>query len=263
MSDYAANWVCPYCGHGQVLTEKTHRSAWQRIWNDRSKYGVIGFFLDTKICVNPKCNNLCVDFFLTGAKQRDGSSVAGDCIQAFSLMPESSAKPLPPYIPEPIAENYRQACRIRDLSPNASATLARRCLQGMIRNFCGFEKPTLFKEIEELKKQVDGGNAPQGVAADVVDHIHAVREKGNIGAHMKGDIDLMVDVEPDEAQILIELLELLFDEWYVARAKREERLERAKGLLAIAKPAQALPAAGQNAIEMIGATKSEHDGATC
>jgi hypothetical protein len=101
----------------------------------------------------------------------------------------------------------------------------------MIRNFCGIEKGNLFQEIEALKKLVDDCKAPQGVAADVVDHIHAVREKGNIGAHMKGDVNLMVDVEPEEAQILIDLVEMLFDEWYVARHKREQRLAAAKRLL--------------------------------
>lgn len=101
----------------------------------------------------------------------------------------------------------------------------------MIRNFCEIERPNLFQEIEALKKLVDEGKAPQGVAADVVDHIHAVREKGNIGAHMKGDVNLMVDVEREEAQILIDLIEMLFDEWYVARFKRQERLAAAKSLM--------------------------------
>lgn len=37
-----------------------------------------------------------------------------------------------------------------------------------------------------------------------------VREIGNIGAHMEADINVIIDVDPDEAQILIDLVELLF-----------------------------------------------------
>ena len=41
---------------------------------------------------------------------------------------------------------------------------------------------------------------------------------------MEKDIDLIVEVDPDEAQKLIELAELLFEEWYVAQHTRTERL---------------------------------------
>ena len=41
---------------------------------------------------------------------------------------------------------------------------------------------------------------------------------------MEKDVDLIVDIEPGEAQMLIELIELLFDEWYVEREKRAKRL---------------------------------------
>ena len=141
-------------------------------------------------------------------------------------MPESSAKPQPDYIPMPIVENYNQACRIRDLSANASATMSRRCLQGMIRDFCGISKPKLAQEIDTLRAQVDEGKGPQGVSHDTIDAIDHVRKIGNIGAHMEKDINLLLDVEPDEAQALIDLIELLLEEWYVAKHVREEKLRK-------------------------------------
>ena len=45
---------------------------------------------------------------------------------------------------------------------------------------------------------------------------------GNIGAHMEKDVNLIVDIDPGEAQKLIKLLELLFKDWYVAQHDREE-----------------------------------------
>jgi hypothetical protein len=62
--------------------------------------------------------------------------------------------------------------------------------------------------------------------------IDAVRSIGNIGAHMEKDINLIIDVDPGEAEVLIQLLETLFKEWYVNRNDREEQMRQ---IVAIAK----------------------------
>ena len=61
--------------------------------------------------------------------------------------------------------------------------------------------------------------------------IDAVRSIGNIGAHMEKDINVVVDVEPNEAALLIGLLETLVEDWYIQRQQREERL---KAVIALA-----------------------------
>ena len=73
------------------------------------------------------------------------------------------------------------------------------------------------------------------------DAIDAVRKIGNIGAHMKKDINMIVDVEPEEARLLIELIETLFEDWYVARYEREQRMDKIKAA-ADAKGKPAAPA---------------------
>ena len=106
---------------------------------------------------------------------------------------------------------------IRDLSPKASATLSRRCLQGIIRDFWGVSKGRLVDEINAVKERTD---------PLVWEAIEGVRKIGNIGAHMEEDINVIVDVDPGEAQLLLlELIELLVKDWYVARHEREERLK--------------------------------------
>ena len=153
--------------------------------------------------------------------------------------PRSSSKPQPEYIPYALREDYEEACAIRDLSPKAAATLVRRCLQGMIRNFCGInDEKTLNNEIKALKALVDSGHAPSGVTEESVEAIDQVRGIGNIGAHMEKDIDLIVDVDPNEAQVLIELVEMLFEEWYVSRHQRQERLGRIKNIAEIKQDAK-------------------------
>ena len=68
------------------------------------------------------------------------------------------------------------------------------------------------------------------VDVDVWESIDAVREVGNIGAHMKKDINIIVEVEPEEAQLLIGLIEQLVDEWYVAQEDRKNRAQKLKDL---------------------------------
>tara|TARA_Y100000780_G_C13578217_1_gene375656 strand:- start:201 stop:824 length:624 start_codon:yes stop_codon:yes gene_type:complete len=158
--------------------------------------------------------------------------IVKDLLYRWDLLPESKAKRQPEYIPLALREDYVEACKIRDLSPKAAATLARRCLQGMIRDFCDIRKRTLFDEIKKLREKIDEGNAPKGVSAETMDAIDAVKAIGNIGAHMEKEIDLIVEVDPGEAQSLIELIEMLFDEWYIARHERQERLTRIKSIAA-------------------------------
>lgn len=53
---------------------------------------------------------------------------------------------------------------------------------------------------------------------------------GNIGAHMEKDVNLIVDVDPDEAGLLIWLIETLFEEWYIAKHERETKMKALKKL---------------------------------
>jgi hypothetical protein len=131
------------------------------------------------------------------------------------LVPYSNAKPFPGYIPRPILQDYEEACLIRDLSAKASATLARRCLQGIIRDFWSVKPGRLVDEIESIKEKVDP------LTWDAID---AVRKVGNIGAHMEKDINLILDVEPAEANLLLNLIETLLKDWYITREERRSRL---------------------------------------
>jgi hypothetical protein len=67
---------------------------------------------------------------------------------------------------------------------------------------------------------------PPGVTHESINGIDHVRGIGNIGAHMEKDINIIVDVDPDEAAVLIELAETLLEEWYVERHNRQERFKK-------------------------------------
>ena len=118
----------------------------------------------------------------------------------------------PDYIPEQIRCDYYEANLILESSPKAAATLLRRCLQGMIRDFWGVKKGKLYEEINDIQDKV---TPSQWKALD------GVRKIGNIGAHMEMDVNLIVDIDPDEAKKLLRLIEILLEKWYVARHEEE------------------------------------------
>ena len=51
---------------------------------------------------------------------------------------------------------------------------------------------------------------------------------GNIGAHMERDISVIGDVNPNEAAALTNLIEMLIEDWDLARHKRKDRLAQVK-----------------------------------
>jgi len=218
------NFTCKYCSHHSTITDPDQFVHWEQIIINESTHGPIGFYIYAVTCPNEECKKLTLITKLTDSRRNQATNWewAGRSVhQDWQLLPESEAMVLPDYIPEAIKEDYYEACRIRDLSPKASATLARRCLQGMIRDFWGIKDSTLKKEIDALEEKVD---------ADVWESIDAVRSVGNIGAHMEKDINIIIDVETDEAQLLIGLIEQLVDEWYVAREDRKNRAQKLKDL---------------------------------
>lgn len=120
---------------------------------------------------------------------------------------------MPEYVPENIQTDYFEAWDILELSPKASATLARRCLQGMIHDFWGITGKNLNAEISELHKQ--------DIPEQQWQAIDSLRKLGNIGAHMEKDVNLIVDIDPDEALKLLKLIEYLITDWYISRHNRE------------------------------------------
>jgi hypothetical protein len=228
------NFDCPHCGRVQTVTAHNYDSQSIFFNTNKTHFGKLGLSSEIICCANLDCQKPTVVISVTEWRVNSSGRywVDGGNLLTQRLIPESSAKPQPDFIPAALRSDYVEACRIVYLSPKASATLARRCLQGMIRDFCGIKKETLFQEIGELRKRVDDDRAPKGVSSESVDAIDAVRNIGNIGAHMEKDINLIIDVEPDEAQTMIGLIETLFDEWYVEREKRKLRFAKVAAIAA-------------------------------
>lgn len=249
----AFNWTCPHCTTPQTVVNSKMDLKTRKIELTDQAEGVVALRFLVIGCSNNLCKKISVAVTVGRAAIIDQNwALAEDGPTYFDqpIYPQGRARPQPEYIPKPIRDDYREACLIRDLSPKASATLVRRCLQGMIRDFAGIQKATLFAEIDALRTAVDDRSAPETITHDHVEAIDAVRGIGNIGAHMEKDINIVVEVDPGEAQALIDLVEMLFEEWYVARYKRRAKLDGIKAMAAEKKSAlaaqQELRAAGEN-----------------
>lgn len=208
-------WRCPHCDRDTTITQERVSNAQHRleISNSDDYRSIDTTFV---VCPNKSCQRVTVVAHLSGmvptARGR-GSSLGW--VRTWRLIPNPQERDLPPSVPEPIRQDYREASLIRDLSPKAAATLARRAIQGMIHDFHGIQKRSLFDELTELRAQVD---APTWGALD------AARKVGNIGAHMERDVNLIIDVDPQEAEHLLRLVALLARDWYEARAQKDQLL---------------------------------------
>lgn len=216
----AYHWTCPYCDRDATLQTGNYSTDYFQLAIENAE-GYRRFNTLLIVCPNPKCRRFTLQLTMFGGPKTQGSVEAKELLRSWDLLPASEARPMPDYLPQPIRDDYEEACLIRDLSPKASATLARRALQGMIRDFWGIKKGRLLDEIDALKDKVDP------ITWQAID---AVRSVGNIGAHMEKDINVIVDVDPDEAQTLIQLIEILVKDWYVTRHDREERLKAVIGV---------------------------------
>lgn len=198
---------CPYC-RAPYLPRGDFYDSYQGCFKNIA--GLASYAVDLFRC--PTCEKVYIHF------QSCGTS--WDNSFRFSY-PPASAMYLPDYIPQQIREDYLEAMQIADLSPKASATLARRCLQGMIHDFWGIKEKNLNAEITKLKESIP----PKQWQA-----IDALRKIGNIGAHMEKDVELIVDVDPGEARKLLKVIELLFKNWYIADHEDNQLLDEVKNM---------------------------------
>ena len=199
-------YVCPYCKTTFTLNNQTFTEYYPSFnyTNTATNPALITSRpLESEINLRfyncPECEKYSIELEGLGAKVGNID---------LRVQPFGSSKEFPNYIPDVVRNDYKEACLIKDLSPKASATLARRCLQGMIRDFWKVSKKNLYEEINALKELIP---AAQWKVLD------SVRKIGNIGAHMEKDIDVIIEIEPHEAERLIRLIEFLMKEWYINR----------------------------------------------
>ncbi len=219
---------CPRCQLGVHI--QADRSVYEiRDESDRAINGKYGAEVSHGLC--PECGKLLVML-------REGPLVVheeGPELQAViveqPLFPAGDYRQVDESVPERYRRDFQEAALLVNLSPRASAALSRRLLQTLIRDEYRIKKGDLYHEIEELRST---GTISQMVR----DSVDVIRQVGNIAAHPEWTtVGELVDVEPDEAAWLLDVLELIFEDRFVAPrrgAVRKQRLN--EKLLKLGKP---------------------------
>ena len=211
------HWTCPYCNRTCTMGDSDIKFCQNKTYISEDHGYILGNY-KIYICPNPDCRKLSIIGHIFASPTHEGDF---KITHEWQLQPEANAKPYPDFIPLQLRNDYFEACLIKNKSAKASATLSRRCLQGIVRDFWSIKEKTLFLEIAALEDKVD---------STTWEAIDSVRKVGNIGAHMEEDVNLIIDVEPDEAELLIWLIETLFEEWYIERHNRDEKMKRIKAM---------------------------------
>jgi Domain of unknown function (DUF4145) len=198
---------CPHCDIG------IHRNSQKQQFN----IGTVTWTVNFQAC--PECRKEIIDL---EAWPSSNGTVRVPRYTAYP--PNRSVRPVPPEVTDPYRQDFIEACAVFPLSTKASAALSRRNLQAILRDKAGTIKKDLFDQIDEV---IESGRLP----SHIEEGLHAVRNIGNFAAHpMKSTATgAIVDVEEGEAEWNLDVLESLFDFYFVQpalTAKRKAELNK-------------------------------------
>ncbi len=165
----------------------------------------------------PACKKIVIQLKKIGRM----TSAGNRAITYFLCYPKSiSRTPIQEkYIEDPFLSDYKEACLVLEDSPKASAALSRRCLQHILREKAKVKKGNLSDEIDQIL---------QKLPTHIAEQVDAIRQVGNFSAHTAKSTNSgeILDVEPGEAEWSLEILEMLFDHYFIAPAKIQEKRDK-------------------------------------
>ena len=180
----------------------------------------------------PSCHNIIIRVSLryyTGGEYWGDDAWRSD--KRISVEPTSAKRrPIGEGVPTEFMEDYAEACAVLPVSAKASAALSRRVLQSVLREQ-GYHQWSLSKQIDSLLAETQPDKI---LSSSVKENVDVIRKFGNFSAHPVTDKNTLqvIPVAPEEAEWCLEIIEALFDHYYVIPAanqkKRDELDQRLK-----------------------------------
>jgi hypothetical protein len=207
---------CPHCQHdvfpqsARTVLEKSGRPSMKG-----GPYNGQDLYLYTDVATCPHCLGATVDLIVESASN-------STIFQTIRAMPRGGPMPPPPVeVPQIISIDYAEANEVLPISAKASAALSRRCLQAILSSH-GYSGRDLVRQIDAVIAEADSSKS---LPTSIRENIDAIRNFGNFSAHPVTDQTTLqvVDVEEGEAEWCLQLLQDLFDHYYVAPARASER----------------------------------------
>jgi hypothetical protein len=219
---------CPHCGIA-IHRAVEHVPLFEFSENDDEVQNAIlgpemlGFEVDHQEC--PACSEQII-FLQKGKAAHDHQSGSKDFVgidetlpfEEFLIWPRTVVRHCPLEVPKHLKEDFLEAAAVLSISPKASAALSRRCLQQILKECAKTNSKDLSKQISEV---LASGN----ISSELGGQLEAVRNIGNFAAHTQKSTNSgeILDVEPEEAEWNLEVIEELFDHYFVKPAKLEKR----------------------------------------
>lgn len=183
--------------------------------------GAWGLFVKT--C--PNCNRFILELaHKEWMENVNGLKIPSPIYLSRKLIRPKSIKrsQVPTEVPKVFSDDYVEACLVIDDSAKASAALSRRCLQHILREKAGVKKDNLAQEIQQV---LDSSKLPTYLS----ESLDAVRNIGNFASHpiKSTSTGQLVEIEPGEAEWNLDVIESLFDFYFV----QPEQIKRKKDQL--------------------------------
>lgn len=191
--------LCPHCRNHFHDNVNSGYIEWER--------KLTGYAFETSKC--PNCKQFTIELLV------DTSLVEPP--RKRRVFPRNSSRPpAPDAVPPDVADDYSEACLVLTDSPKASAALARRCLQSILHSQ-GYKGRDLAQEVDLICNETDPEKVIPRALRETIDMI---RHFGNFSAHPITDKTSLqvIAVEPQEAETCLDVLEALFDHFYVQPA---------------------------------------------
>jgi len=209
---------CPHC-LVEIYFESELNCAYpdEKMGSENSWYGI---GLVSGVC--PSCKNLIV-YYVEGSFEYtvEGEDDIREPYAVYDLIYPcyGSFRKLPCEVPSEYRIDFDEASKVLSISPKSSAALSRRCLQNFLHNHLKIKKHSLAVEIKTFIET-------QKLPTYLLEAVDAIRNIGNFAAHPLKDTNTgeIIEVENGEAEWTLEVLELLFDFYFV----QPERLKNRK-----------------------------------
>ena len=220
---------CPHCAES-IHFEESDSSAYEYEAGS-GQPGATGYAVVHGFC--PNCGELIVLLREGRYKEYEHNGYIEEGSERDEVIyPKSYARPVEAEVPERYREAFQEAAGVLGVSAKASAGLSRRLLQAILREDLKVKPSSLAVEIDELL-------ARPGIPSYLSEAVDAIRNIGNFAAHPLKDTNTgeILDVEPGEAEWLLEVLESLFDFIFVQPVRLAARREQLNEKLeAVGKP---------------------------
>ncbi len=206
---------CPHCGISMHFKSEMHSFVENKYYDD---FAVVN--LEVGFC--PSCHKPIV-IMQTGTFQKyeiDGSVDLAHCSETRIYPIWEKNTLLDESIPEKYRKLYQESEQVNNVSPRASATLSRYLLQMLLHEELHIHDKNLQLEIEKL----EGNN---NVPSQLVKILQVMRRVANFGAHPKKSTNSseIVEVEKGEAEVMLEVIQQLFDYIFVKPNQQKQFLK--------------------------------------